>query len=234
MIENLKGKIDRGNESCIATLENLLDRIVSPGDEFDVGSADDPLLKVDEFKKIFSILSKEKAGLLMNQSYDSVSNIDVKVMSSLFKAIAYYILDEQECFVLMKQAKKNLHIDNLTKDNTNIRAVVYSLSVYVSLYTHFKTDYNAELQEFVTQWIIGNFAENFSESQCSAEDKSFQLNVILQFLSTMTEELGMNKFNHIISYIPEDTLMASKQAKRRENRKLAEEAKKAREDERKA
>lgn len=90
--------------------------------------------------------------------------------------------------------KKNLHIDILTKDDVNLKETVYSLSVYLSLFRHFKTDYDAEMQEFVTQWIIGNFKELFFESENSPE-KSFHLRVLLQFLSAMTEIMGMNKFN---------------------------------------
>ena len=40
--------------------------------------------------------------------------------------------------------------------------------------------------------------------------KTFQLNVILEFLAKMMDEFGMKKFISVISYIPEDTLMQSK------------------------
>jgi len=187
----------------------LLQRVVDPGDDFDTS---EPLLKVDDFKKIFNILCQSKAASILNRQTESVSIIDLTLTCSVFKVIAYYILDEPECVGLMKQVKKNLHIDVLTKQEVNLRETVYSMSIYLSLHGHFKTDYDAEMQEFVTQWIIGNFKDQFLEKQGDL-DKSFQLSMVLQFLSAMTEEMGMNKFNQVISHIPEDTLMCDKQKK---------------------
>lgn len=169
-------------------------------------------MKTDDFKKVFGILCKSKAAAILDKKIEDVSIQDLTLICSVFRVMAYYILDEPECVGLMKQVKKNLHIDILTKDDVNLKETVYSLSVYLSLFRHFKTDYDPEMQEFVTQWIIGNFKELFYESQNTPE-KSFNLLILLQFLSAMTEIMGMNKFNQVISFIPEDTLMLHKQKK---------------------
>ena len=66
--------------------------MVNPGEEFGLG--EETLLKVDDFKKIFQILSKEKATELLNKNYQSISQTDVKLMSTLFNTTAYYILDD--------------------------------------------------------------------------------------------------------------------------------------------
>ena len=81
-------------------------------------------------------------------------------MSMLFKYSGYFILDESELTGLIKLAKKNLHIDKLIKAES-MREVTYSLSIYLSLFTHYSSDYDLELQEVVIQWLIGNFTENF-------------------------------------------------------------------------
>jgi len=48
--------ITEENHSCLITLENLIQKMVSPGEEF--GLDEEALLKVDDFKTIFEILSK--------------------------------------------------------------------------------------------------------------------------------------------------------------------------------
>ena len=50
------------------------------------------------------------------------------------------------------------------------------------------------------------------------------MNVILNFLASMIDHLGVLKFNNIISYIPDDTLMKWKRDKKD---KFAEEKTKA-------
>ena len=220
LIESFKEQITAANDSCLSTLENLIHKLVDPGEEF---GFDEPLLKVDDFKHIFALLSKEKASEFVNRNYSSVSKTDIKLMSSLFKHTAYFILDEPEISGLMKLAKRNLHIDILTK-STDMLEVTQSLSLYLSLYPHFKTDYDTELQEALTQWVIGNFTDNFVNPEADSDTKMFHLNVILDFLAQMMDVFGMNHFNQIISHIPDDTYMATKQAQR-EARK-AEEAKK--------
>ena len=57
LIQDFKLKISDQNDSCLSTLESLIAKIVSPGDDF--GS--DAHLKVDDFKEIFNILSKDKS-----------------------------------------------------------------------------------------------------------------------------------------------------------------------------
>lgn len=63
----------------------------------------------------------------------------------------------------------------------------------------------------VIQWLIGNFNYNFVESKQSPADSVFFLNVILNFIATIMDRFGLNKFIATISWIPEDTLMQSKQ-----------------------
>ena len=116
LIEFFKEKITETNDSCLSTLEDLIKKLVNPGEEF---GFDEPLLKIDDFKHIFTILSKEKANEFLNKNYSAVSITDVKLMSSLFKHIGYYILDEPEVLGLIKLVKRNLHIDILTK-STNM------------------------------------------------------------------------------------------------------------------
>jgi hypothetical protein len=158
LIESFKTKVTDSNDSCLSTLENLVSKMVNPGDDFQ--KSGEALLQVDDFKQIFRILSQEKAKTFLDKDYASISPTDIKLMSSIFKQTAYYILDEPEVSSLIKLAKKNLHIDILTKQG-NMQEVAYSLQLYLSLFTHFQTDYDSEMQEFVLQWIIGNFSENF-------------------------------------------------------------------------
>jgi hypothetical protein len=84
-----------------------------------------------------------------------------------------------------------------------MQEVSYSLHIYLSLYSNFKTEYDLEMQEFLLQWIIGNFTENVS-SQASKNPKqtSFQLNIILSFLANMIDAHGVIKFNNMTSHIP--------------------------------
>ena len=133
LIEFFKAKISNTNDSCISTLADLIQKLVDPGEDF---GFDEPLLKVDDFKQIFAILSKEKASEFLNKNYEAVSNTDVKLMSSLFKHIAYYIVDEPEVLGLIKLVKRNLHIDILTKSSSMLQ-ITQSLSLYLSLYPHF-------------------------------------------------------------------------------------------------
>ena len=109
LIQDFKVKITEQNDSCLSTLEGMIEKLVNPGEDF--GS--EPLLKVDDFKQIFYILSKDKALALLEKK--EVSKTDIKLMCSIFNQAAYYILDEPNVGALMKYAKKNLHIDILTK-----------------------------------------------------------------------------------------------------------------------
>lgn len=58
LISNLKSKISATNDSCLTTLENLLHNIVSPSEDYGLI---DPILKTDDFKEIFTLLSRETA-----------------------------------------------------------------------------------------------------------------------------------------------------------------------------
>jgi hypothetical protein len=106
LIQDFKLKISDTNDSCLSTLENLIAKLVNPGDDFGT----EPLLMVDDFKKIFEILCKDKV-----KNLSEISQTDVKLMSCIFNQAAYYILDEPDVLALIKHAKKNLHIDILTK-----------------------------------------------------------------------------------------------------------------------
>jgi len=83
-------------------------------------------------------------------------------MCITLNTLAYFILDEPEIIQMIKLAKKSLHIDLLTKAKpSDMLGITTSMEVYLSLYKHFKTEYDTELQEVVLQWIIANFTENF-------------------------------------------------------------------------
>jgi hypothetical protein len=64
---------------------------------------------------------------------------------------------------LQKQIKKRLHIDKLVKA-TDVGLICQYLSVYSAVFMQYKTDYDAELHEFVTQWLFGNYIENFESA----------------------------------------------------------------------
>ena len=68
LIEFFKEKITDVNDSCLSTLEDLIQKLVDPGEDF---GFDEPLLKVDDFKQIFTILSKEKANEFLKKNYAS-------------------------------------------------------------------------------------------------------------------------------------------------------------------
>ena len=78
----------------------LLSKMVAPGDDF--GQIDQPLLAVDDFKKIYERLSKEKVTQFLAKEYSKITPTDVKVMSMLFSKISYYILDEADINALIK------------------------------------------------------------------------------------------------------------------------------------
>lgn len=52
LMESFKSKITDDNSSCLRTLEKLVQKLVNPGEDFDL-PPDETLLKVDDFKKIF-------------------------------------------------------------------------------------------------------------------------------------------------------------------------------------
>jgi len=215
LITSIKDQITDENDACLSTMETLISKLANP----DFGN-DEPILKVDEFKQIFSTLCRGKCQSFLDKKYDDISPTDVKMMSIVFKHTAYFILDEPEVSSLIKLVKKGLHIDILTKQG-NMQEVAYSIQLYLSLFTHFQTDYDSEMQEVVIQWIIGNFSENFFETAAQSPKKtSYQLNVILNFLASMIDHLGVLRFNSIITHIPEDTLM---KWKRDQKAKAAEE-----------
>lgn len=74
LVEFFKNKITEGNDSCLSTLENLINKVVDPGEDF---GYDEPLLKVDDFKHIFAILSKDKALEFVSKNYSAVTKTDI-------------------------------------------------------------------------------------------------------------------------------------------------------------
>lgn len=74
LVEFFKNKITEGNDSCLSTLENLINKVVDPGEDF---GYDEPLLKVDDFKHIFAILSKDKAQEFVSKNYSAVTKTDI-------------------------------------------------------------------------------------------------------------------------------------------------------------
>ena len=131
LINSVNSHITNENDSCLSTLESFISKLANP----ELGD-DEPILKVDEFKEIFSVLCKEKCQKFLEKKLDQISPTDVKMMSIVFKHTAYFILDEPEVSGLIKLVKKSLHIDILTKQE-NMKEVAYSIQLYLSLFTHF-------------------------------------------------------------------------------------------------
>ena len=57
IIENIIERCKEGNLSYVYTLEYLLKKMIDPGEEF--GSDEKPVLKIDEFKQVFNMVSEE-------------------------------------------------------------------------------------------------------------------------------------------------------------------------------
>jgi hypothetical protein len=81
------------SDSSLSTLENLLEKLVNPGEEF---GFDEPILKVDDFKIIFDILGKRTTGELISKNYENITDTEVKLLSAILRQVGYYILDEDE------------------------------------------------------------------------------------------------------------------------------------------
>jgi hypothetical protein len=94
------------------------------------------LLKVDDFRQIFHILSINTAREFLKKNTTSITQTDINLMASTLKQIAYYILDEPEVGSIIKMVKKNLHIDILTKQN-NLQEVCHCIQLYLSLFKSF-------------------------------------------------------------------------------------------------
>lgn len=62
----MKYKIESGNETCISTLENLLKYLTN-------NEILETFLKVDDFKMIFQILSKEKVKNFNTKNYNKLT-----------------------------------------------------------------------------------------------------------------------------------------------------------------
>jgi hypothetical protein len=120
-----------------------------------LGKVDQPLLKVSEFKAIFNELCLDFTQNFIDKNFGAISLEQTEIVSEMLELIGYYVLDEQ-VQALIKQAKKNLHVDILTK-SSDLTVTAQSISIYLALYKHFETEYDQEIQEVVTQWIIANF-----------------------------------------------------------------------------
>lgn len=209
-------RISDGSDSCLSTLGELLAWLVDPGEQYGL---DEPLLKVEDFKKIFEILSKDQARELLDCNFATFTATNLRLLSLVLQHTAYFILDEPEVMALAKLVKKNLHIDKLTKSES-MRQVTYCMSLYLCLYKHFESDYDAELQELAVQWTINNFSEMLAENEALDDqaEKSFHLNVLLDFLTKMMDKFGMLQFTKMTVNLPEDTLMLHKQEELRAKR----------------
>ena len=202
IIKNCKESITKENDTALITLQKLLNKLVNPGDDY---GFDEPLLKIEDYEQIFEILSKKTAIELNAKNYSVLSHVDLKMLSVVLKATAYYINDLPEVIALDKMAKKILSIELLLKTESLLE-VTYAMSIYLALAPTFHTA-KSEREETAVQWIIGNFTDLLKET----DDKVFHLNIMLDFLATMMDKFGMNHFYQIISFLPEDTLLLSKQ-----------------------
>ena len=63
LIQDFKLKISDKNDSCLFTLEDMIGKLVNPGEDF--GS--EPLMKVDDFKQIFNMLSQDQAKAFLDK-----------------------------------------------------------------------------------------------------------------------------------------------------------------------
>ena len=202
IIKNCKESITKENDTALITLQKLLNKLVNPGDDY---GFDEPLLKIEDYEQIFEILSKKTAIELNAKNYSVLSHVDLKMLSVVLKATAYYINDLPEVIALDKMAKKILSIELLVKTESLLE-VTYAMSIYLALAPTFHQA-KSEREETAVQWIIGNFTDLLKET----DDKVFHLNIMLDFLATMMDKFGMNHFYQIISFLPEDTLLLSKQ-----------------------
>jgi hypothetical protein len=126
----VKTFIETKSTSSLTTLEVLLHRIVNPGDEF---GFDEPILKTDDFKGIFALLSQETAQKLADKKLQEMSSDQVTILSVVLRQLGYYILDTPEVQALAKMAKKSLSIDILTKGEPDILLITYFISIYQEL-----------------------------------------------------------------------------------------------------
>jgi hypothetical protein len=82
LIKLFKQEITAVQDKCLSTLDSFLGKLVNPGEEF---GFDEPLLKTDDFKEMFSVLCRDKAQSLLDGDFNVVSATDIKVMSLFFK-----------------------------------------------------------------------------------------------------------------------------------------------------
>ena len=90
------------------TLEYLMQKVVDPGEDFPAECK--PVLKIDEFKAVFSQVSLATATKLLETNF--VGNDHdmrrVEILIKLLSHIGYYILEETEVQKLYKLVKDNL------------------------------------------------------------------------------------------------------------------------------
>lgn len=118
-------------------------------------------MTTEQFKLIYERLGKDTAKKMLDE--EPADFLRVQLLTSVLRQISYYIADDEVLMSLQKQIKKRLHIDKLVKA-TDVGLICQYLSVYSAVFMQYKTDYDAELHEFVTQWLFGNYIENFESA----------------------------------------------------------------------
>ena len=63
IVHTFSQKVTDANDSCLSTLDELLQRLVDPGEQF---GFDEPILKVDDFKHVFTTLGKATAQKIVD------------------------------------------------------------------------------------------------------------------------------------------------------------------------
>ena len=94
---------DHAKESMdfVYSLEYLIKKLIDPGEDYPADEK--PVLIVDEFKHIFSLVSSGKMNTLL-KNLDSTYNNEVFAFLKILKQTAYFIIDEVKVVELFKES----------------------------------------------------------------------------------------------------------------------------------
>lgn len=81
--------------------------MVDPGEEFTADMK--PVLRIDDFKEIFTRVSKSTAQALIDTNFNGDHDgVQIDILEKLLSQISYYILDEPLLQELYSKCKANL------------------------------------------------------------------------------------------------------------------------------
>mmetsp|Transcript_3655 Transcript_3655/g.2728 ORF Transcript_3655/g.2728 Transcript_3655/m.2728 type:complete len:113 (+) Transcript_3655:715-1053(+) len=90
----LKKKVDEhSSTSWMHTVEFFIRKMVDPGEAF--AEEEKPVLKIDEFKLLLEILSKDIIQKLLTAEGVHPENDQVQVFVKAIKLLAYYLIDDE-------------------------------------------------------------------------------------------------------------------------------------------